>query len=524
MRPCVVAAVVLALAAHATLATADWAVRRTGTRALEEQGVRALVERPDDAALAARLVRLAGKGRRRGAARARFEEGARARAPTDARYADLAAYATLLAALGADEDAVAAFARAAALRPEPAMLAGRARALARAGHRAEAVSAYDEAVARGRAPAEKRRLLEAEVALLEAPADLERELTIRRALASLDPRSDDAAEHVADVLERLGRPAEAAELLEARRPKDATARFNGALRVAALRDAAGDDTRAAAILAELLLAALPPTDVERRRLAWTRAVAVARHGDGLPALEAALARDAGPVEWDVLGQVRDELGDLEGALEAERRAAGPHPSAELGRRIVALLDRLGRDDEAVAVYEDLARRAPTDPSWSLELVERELRRGRRKQADAHFDVAAARFARSPSATVRLAELASRWGEDARAPSRPGSARASSRRVTSRRSSGSARRSSATGKQPLALRTWQALRERGPSGVAGRLRLAEGLLEHDLLAEALAEAQEAGTRAPRQPGDPPAARCRFSSGSARPTPPCASGIS
>ncbi len=485
----VVAAVVLALVVRATVADADWEVKRSGTRAIEEQAERALFARPTDATLATRLVRLAGKSGAAGL-RARFEARA-----SSGRFADLAAYATLLAALGADEDAAAAFARAAAVRADATVLAGRARALARAGHRAEAIAAYDDA-ARGAPPRDQRRSLEAELALFEGPGDLERELTVRRALAALDPRSDDAAGHLADVLERLGRPGEAADLLAARLPKDRATRFDGALRVAELRDAAGDGDGAAALLAEVLRG-LPRADMERRRLAWTRAVAVARHRDALAELGAALARDAGSVEWNVLGQVRDELGDLEGALEAERRAAGPHPSPELGRRIVALLDRLGRDGEAVTVYEDLARRAPTDPTWALELVERELRRGLRKQAGAHFDAAAARFSRSPSAMMRLAELASRWGEDARALTAWTRARALAPR-DEQAILGLGETEFVTGKRALALRTWQTLRDGARSAVEGRLRLAEVLLEHDLLVEAFAEAEGARERAPKQP--------------------------
>ncbi|HEV3032306.1 MAG TPA: tetratricopeptide repeat protein, partial [Polyangia bacterium] len=55
---------------------------------------------------------------------------------------------------------------------------------------------------------------------------------------------------------------------------------------------------------------------------------------------------------------------------------------------------------------------------------------------------------------------------------------------------------ASGKRELALKTWRSLREREP-GVAGRLRLAEVLLDHDLLVEAFAEAQAARFREPRQ---------------------------
>ncbi|HEV3031804.1 MAG TPA: tetratricopeptide repeat protein, partial [Polyangia bacterium] len=468
----IVMASALAALGHGATAHADWDVRRTGARELVEQAARALAARPEDAALAARLVRLAGKSGAP-ALRVRFEAPAR---EPGARYAEVAAYATLLLALGANEDAAVAFARAAALRPELAMLTGRARALERAGRPADALAAYDDAVARARAPAERRRLLEAQVALVP-PGDAERELALRRALAALEPRSEDAAARVVDVLERLGRPAEAAELLEARDAADGGRWFERALRLAELRDAAGDAARAADVLAALL-ARLPRGQVERRRLAWTRALGIARHRDALPALAEALGRAPGPVEWDVLAQVRDELGDLEGALEAARRAAGVRPGPELGRRIVALLDRLGRDDEAVAVYEDLVRRAPDDPSWALELVERELRRGRRKPAEAHFDRAAARFGGSPSAMVRLAELASRWGEDERARA----AWERVRRLAPRDEQGIlglGETQFASGKRELALKTWRSLREREP-GIAGRLRLAEVLLDHDLL--------------------------------------------
>jgi tetratricopeptide (TPR) repeat protein len=487
VRPGVVLAIGLGTFVHAAGARGDWEVRRTDDRALVEQATRALRAHPDDSALASRLVRLAGK---RGAAtlRARFEGPARA---AGARFDEIAAYATVLLALGANEDAAAAFARAAAARPELAMFTGRARALERAGRRADAVTAYEDALAHAPTPAERRRLLEAEVALLD-PGALERELAIRRALAALEPRSEDAAERVVDVLERLGRAAEAADLLEARATP--AREFERGLRVAELRDTAGDGARAAARLTTLL-ATLPRGDVERRRLVWTRALVVARHRDALPALAEALARAPGPVEWDVLGQVRDELGDLEGALEAERHAAGARPGPALGRRMVALLDRLGRDDEAAAVYEEMERREPDDPSWGLELVERELRRGRRKQGEVHFDRAAARFARSPTAMVRLAELASRWGEDERALL----AWERVRRLSPRDEQGIlglGETQFAAGKRDLALKTWRGLREREP-GVAGRLRLAEVLLEHDLLAEAFAEAQEARAREPRQ---------------------------
>jgi tetratricopeptide (TPR) repeat protein/HEAT repeat protein len=163
---------------------------------------------------------------------------------------------------------------------------------------------------------------------------------------------------------------------------------------------------------------------------------------------------------------------------------------------VTLLERLGREDEVVAEYEDLARRAPDDPSWALGLVERELRRGRHKQAQMHFDAATTRFRGSPSAMISLAELAARFGDDGRARA----AWERVRRLAPRDEQGIlglGETQFSTGQRELAVKTWRALRD-GGRGVEGRLRLAEVLLEHDLVAPAITEIEEARTKEPKQP--------------------------
>jgi tetratricopeptide (TPR) repeat protein/HEAT repeat protein len=486
------AGVVAVLSASAP-ARGDWEVRRAHSIGLQEQATRALLERPHDDRLARQLIRLTGRA---GIAQLRDHFQARAAAP-GARYAEVAAWATLLAALGAHQDAADQYARAALLHPtDPAPFLGRARGLNAAGRRGEALGAYDEALQRTVAPSARRRILEAELTFLSQPGDLARELAIRRELAGMEPHADAPAENLADVLARLERPGDAAQVLEARLSSSPpTRRLNLALRVAELRDAAGDGEHAAAALAALLHQ-LPQTARQARMQVWLAAAKIARRRDTLPELAETLARDPGPVEWDVLGQIRDELGDLEGALDAARRAASSRPSVELARRIVALLDRLGRDDEAATAHETLTRLAPHEPRWTLELVERALRRGRRKQGDVLFDRAAARFARNLSALISLAELASRWGEDQRASATWERVRRLAPR-DERGILGLAETQFAQNKKPLALSTWQALRGLESSRLAGHLHLGEVLLEHDLLAEALAEAQQAQALAPKQ---------------------------
>jgi tetratricopeptide (TPR) repeat protein/HEAT repeat protein len=491
-RPVTLAALV-AVAAGAPPARADWQVRGHDRAAVVDQAARALAERPDDDALARRLVATAGKaGQER--LRAQFHDQAEAAPP---RYAAVAAYAQLALALHDFDEAARAFDRALKLRPAsgPA-LAGKALALASGGKHAEALEAFDQALRRDLAPRERRRLLAAELGLL-APEDLEREIEVRRALCALDPRDDAAAERLADALERAGRPAEAADVLEARIPSGRAAeRLDLALRAAMLRDAGGDSAKAAAALSALLRQ-LPPSASDRRREVWTRAIEVARNANTLPALAGELARAPGAVEWEMLSRVRDELGDLEGALEAGNEAqARQRQNVELGRRIVALLERLGREEEATAAYEALARMAPREPRWAVELVEREFRLHQRKLAEDHFDRAAARFADNPAGLAQLAELASRWGQDRRALA----AWERVRRLDPRNELailGLGEVQFQRGHKDAALRAWQALRDKERVPAAGHLRYAEVLLEHDLALEALVEVQRAQALDPKQ---------------------------
>src|SRR4030095_14619915 len=117
-----------------------------------------------------------------------------------------------------------------------------------------------------------------------------------------------------------------------------------------------------------LIRELPPGDAERRRAVWTVAFTVARSRGAPPELAREVERAPGPVEWDVLGRVRDALGDLEGALVATRAALAAAPrDLELGRRVVALHDQLGNEREATATLDEMVRRLPDDAQLVVEL-------------------------------------------------------------------------------------------------------------------------------------------------------------
>jgi predicted Zn-dependent protease len=486
---------------------ADWQVHRTDSSALLERAERALQERPDDDVVARRLVKLAGRE-----GRAKLRERFRARAERAAvdggrsAYAPLAAYAHLLSALGEAKAASVAFEQALRVAPHslPA-LAGRARALADAGDDAAALAAYDEALKLEARAAGRRRLIDAALAILARSGDApdkvaqDKAIALLRELARAEPDNDEIAARLADALERAGQPVAAAEVLEARlRPSHAAAKLDLALRAARLRLAgrAPDDAARVATALTALLRELSPADAERRRAVWSLAVTVARSRGTLPELERELARAPGPVEWDVLGRVRDALGDLEGALAATRSALAAAPrDVELGRRLIALQDQLGNESDATATLEELVRRSPDDPQLVVDLIERETRLGHRAEAAAAFDRATVRFASNRNALQQLATLAARSGEDRRAL-----------KVWQRLHRldpgnevviiGLGESQFQAGLKNDARTTWSALRDRVRPPARGHQRLAEVLLEHDLGNDAITEAKRAQALEPK----------------------------
>ncbi|MDB4981584.1 MAG: hypothetical protein JWM82_2336, partial [Myxococcales bacterium] len=278
MRGAVLVATLGSALAVASRASADWEVHRSGTQELTERAARAFAEKPGDA-LARQLLSRAGKARR-DELRGRF--CADVRGPT-VRADDALRCATLLFALGSD-DAAAMFARAATLQPTLSAFEGAGRALERAGRTAEARASYEQALTLARRPTDERRLLEATLGLDDASFEPARQLVLVERLAALAPHNAALVDRRVDLLEKLGRRGDAADALEAfgARARDGE-RFSFALRAAQMRDAAGDGERAAAALTSLL-ARTPRDATERRRLAWERAVDVARHREALPAL------------------------------------------------------------------------------------------------------------------------------------------------------------------------------------------------------------------------------------------------
>jgi tetratricopeptide (TPR) repeat protein len=504
VRGALLACVLVAIAGPAR---ADWQVHRSDSRALLGRAEQALRERPDDDEIARRVLRIAGPTNR-STVLARF----RSRAQTATTYAPLAAYARLLSAYGDAAGAAVAFSEALRASPDsvPALI-GLARALAATGDRKGALATYERALSKENRPSARRRLLEAQLDVLAGfpddadPALRERSIQLRRELTALEPDRDGAAERLADALEHAGRSGEAAAVLEARLPARSAEKLRLALRAARLRLADGDpaDARRAGDTLLALIDQLPDGDGERRREVWSAAAGAARQQGTLPALaerlQSRLTRSPAAVEWDVLAEVREEMGDLDGALTAARAAEALTPrNVETARRVISLLDRLGRDDEAAAAHAELARRLPSDVRIAVDLVDRQMRIGHRTEAVATLDRAIIRLARDRRALSELAATAARWGDDERALN----AWQRLRRLDPLSESaiiGLGEAQFQRGKRDDARRTWMALREREKTPIAGHLRLAEVFLEHDLAADAAAEVRRAQALDPKHVG-------------------------
>jgi Flp pilus assembly protein TadD len=487
--------------------TADWQVHRQNEHVLLEQAEAALWSRPDDERLAHRVVALA---RRLGVLDVRRTFAARA---GRVDYAGPAAYAQILWALGDVKAAAAAFAEARDVDPRGAAAwAGYARAMAAEHHPDDALGAYDQALARERRPSARKRLLEAELAIFDDAAPptgdasaqnnaRDRAIQIRRDLFELSPTSDAAAERLADALEAAGRSAEAAAALSAHLARaPSRAKLALRLRVIALRLADGDraDAEQAAGEMNALVETIPGRTSSARRQIWEAARAVARARGTMAALAEKLGRTPGTVELDVLGQIRDELGDLEAARAATRATFDREPrDAGIGRRLVSILERLGRNDDAAAVTADLARRVSTDPSLATARAEQLYRRGEIEDAAAAIDRALARFSHDPSALAALAETAARWNDHARTLA----AWRRLRRIDRGNEAaivGLGEAQFEAGHVAAARREWAALCTLSKHRSDGILRFGTTLADHDLYDDARDAARRAEAMSPKSP--------------------------
>lgn len=114
----------------------------------------------------------------------------------------------------------------------------------------------------------------------------------------------------------------------------------------------------------------------------------------------------------LLAEVYAEMGRLEDALRINRRLANQDRSdTETRRRIIRILERMGRDDEVPAAYADLVRAAPQRQQFAFEFAEYYMRSGDRQAAAGVLSEIGTRFRNNAYVLLELGAAYARWNFD-----------------------------------------------------------------------------------------------------------------
>jgi tetratricopeptide (TPR) repeat protein len=470
----------------------DWEVTRSGFDPRLAQSYETALERnPDDVRSARALYDLYRKYRTTKQLIDRY----RARTSPASRcvLADL---------LGRSGDVAGAVAVLEAFAPGHAQVDARLAALYTAQQRpADADAALDRAASETDDPARKRRLLEQ----LARTRDAVRSKDALIRLCQVTPGDIHLRMRLVDALEQAGAPRkeQLAELERAERlaaeQHDAAQRVEVLSRLGdvALADDAPDRAQAAY---ERALALASPAHPLRHQL-LEGLVAVYRKRDELRSLTTRLERELGKrgrFEWELLARLRDETGDLEGASQAFRRALEIEPHAvDLRARYIALLDRLGREGDALREQERLAAAQPTEPRHQLALAERQLRIGDGERTFALLERIAHRFPRDAGVFAALSDLYERVGRKDRAL-------ACAERVVAIDATDESgivqlgEQHFQRGDKKKAIEVWRRLLTARRPKNAAVARLGELLVEHDLVTPALELLTHTLAQMPRDP--------------------------
>ena len=187
----------------------------------------------------------------------------------------------------------------------------------------------------------------------------------------------------------------------------------------------------------------------------------------------------------LLGSLYEETGDSSKAIEVYRRAlAGAPQQLDLRLRLIRLLQANGDLDSAITEYEGLIRAAPNNPQFVFEECEALLQRGDRARALRLVSELEARASSDEEVMTRVADFYARIGDSEK-----------SLRVLRRLAQGSAGdpghlvdlgdRYFQDGDVPLAMQTWKRILSVVQPRAKGVAAYADVLLEHDLIAVAVA---------------------------------------
>ena len=235
-------------------------------------------------------------------------------------------------------------------------------------------------------------------------------------------------------------------------------------------------------------------DIDRLR------VEAARHDGKLTELLKNLEHEhhRNPERLLLLGELNEELGHLDRATRYYRETVRGAPrNVDARSALIRVLQLQGRMQESLRQLEELSRQFPERLEYALQLVDLLIQQGKNDRARDVLARLQRASAGDPNAAPSLAEAWERLGDSGRALE-----------VLQRAVDGGdtsketivelGRRLAQQGKRNAAARVWRRLVKLAPSRPAGLLRLADLLVSHDMVDEALRSIDEARRLAPNDP--------------------------
>jgi tetratricopeptide (TPR) repeat protein len=395
----------------------DWGVRRDPfDLKVIAQYKRILAASPHDAGALANLLKLYRSYRTVELLRDEYQR-ALERAPDD--WATLVVLGHIQRKLGDEPRALELWTRAASRREADALTWIEIGAIHRAAGRGkEARAAYERARAAAPAPAVRKKALRALADLALAASDIDGANGYFKELLALEPQSAQLWLERGDAMLAAGRREQALESYAAGERLlggDPARRIEVISRRGQALEGLGKDDEAVAEYRRAIK--LAPRGYYLEVELTGRIVDIYRRKQALPQLlaeyEAAWPERArGHFEWSTLGRLYEETGAQDKAIAALRRAvARAAYELDTQRRLIHLLENSGKDDEALAQYEAVVRAAPGEARFQLELAERYWRRNQEKRALEALARLQARFPQDAGVLSAIADLYQRWGKE-----------------------------------------------------------------------------------------------------------------